>query len=101
MQQREIVSGYSELKDLLIRTYKIERSRELVKLYFTENDNRLLMHDYDNHKNSVEISKKINAKLISSQLSYYAFRLALEALKNQSPSEYLNSGFKLNGFFRS
>jgi len=46
MQQRELISGFSELKDLLIRTYKFEKEREFVRLYFSEYKNELLMHDY-------------------------------------------------------
>jgi hypothetical protein len=31
MQQTDSVTGFSELKDLLIRTYQIKRSREFVR----------------------------------------------------------------------
>lgn len=49
MQQQQLISGFSELKDLLIRTYNIEKDREFVRLYFSECDNQLLMYDYDDH----------------------------------------------------
>lgn len=35
MKQTELVSGFSELKDLLIRTYRMQEDRQGVKLYFS------------------------------------------------------------------
>ena len=101
MQQRELVSGFSELKDLLIRTYKVDRDRELVKLYFSEKDNELLMHDYDAHEKILTISRDIANKQIRDGLSIYSHNLIVESLLCHKPSEFLNNGFKLNGFFRS
>ncbi len=100
MQQRELVSGFSELKDLLIRTYKIERNREFVKLYFSEKDNELLMHDYDDHKNSVALSRNMNDEDISHGLTANAHRLVRESLNHASPAGFLIEEFQLNGFFR-
>ena len=76
MQQREIVSGYSELKDLLIRTYQIERRREFIKLYFTEKNNRLLMHDYNDHKKFIELVEEIDTKIVSTKLTNSARRIS-------------------------
>ena len=101
MQQRELVSGFSELKDLLIRTYQIERGRELVKLYFSEEDNKLLMHDYDNHKKVIRLCLNLERKNIWNGLTGNAHRLVNESLKHASPSEFLIQEFQLNGFFRS
>ena len=57
MHQREQVSSFSELKDLLIRTFQIERDRAFVKLHFSENGTELLMHDYDDHKKALALSR--------------------------------------------
>ena len=100
MKQIEIVSGFSELKGLLIRTYKIERSSELIKLYFTLQDQQLYMHDYDDHKKAVLLAKDIDFKDISDQLAFKAQRLVAEAIDNPNPAEFLNMEFKLSGFFR-
>lgn len=100
MQQRELVSGFSELKDLLIRTYKIDRNRELVRLYFSEKDNELLMHDYDDHKKSFALSRSMNNKEISHGLTANALRLVKESLNRVSPADFLIEQFQLNGFFR-
>ena len=100
MKQIEIVSGFSELKDLLIRTYKIKRSSELIKLYFTFQDQQLYMHDYDDHKMAVLLASDIAGKEISGQVTHNALRLVKASLKENNPSDFLNEGFKLNGFFR-
>ena len=100
MEQREIISGFSELKDLLIRTYHIKKERELIKLYFSEINNTLLMHDNSDHKNAIVLSKNLKSKQALSGLPYMAHRLVLESLKHVSPSEFLNKEFQLNGFFR-
>ena len=100
MQQRELVSGFSELKDLLIRTYKIERNREFVKLYFSEKGNELLMHDYNDHKKSFALSVNIAKKQIPAGLTANAHRLVKESLSRASPAGFLIEEFQLNGFFR-
>ncbi len=101
MQQTELVVGFSELKDLLIRTYEIEREREFVKLYFTEETDSLLMHDYDDHKKYLFLSFNVKKKIIVDRLSANAHRLVDEALRHPSPANFLNNEFKLSGFFRS
>lgn len=100
MQQKELVSGFSELKDLLIRTYKIDRDRSLVKLYFSEKDDLLLMHDYDDHKKSLALSLSISNRDIGTGLTGHSYNLVAESLLQPNPTEFLNIGFKLNGFFR-
>ncbi len=82
MQQREIVSGFSELKDLLIRTYRIERSREFVKLYFSENDKILFMHDYDDHGKKIALSFDLELKHVWDGLAASAHRLVNESLNH-------------------
>ncbi len=101
MQQREFVSGFSELKDLLIRTYRIERSRDLVKLYFSDTGDELLMHDYDIHDNVISLSSNIQRKAVWEGLTGSAQLVVIESLSQTSPSRFLNDGFKLYGFFRS
>ncbi len=101
MQQRELVSGFSELKDLLIRTYKINRRREFVRLYFSIANNELLMHDYDDHKKALSLCSDIEQKKIREGLMSKSHRLAKESLKHPSPAEFLNNESKLYGFFRS
>ena len=100
MQQRELVSGFSELKEILIRTFQIEGDRAFVKLYFSENDNALLMHDYDDHKKVIELCFNLELKNIRDGLTANAHRLVNESLKHSSPSEFLIKEFQLNGFFR-
>lgn len=101
MQERVLISGFSELKDLLIKTYKLERSREYVRLYFSEKYNMLCMHDYDNHKNVIVISFDLENKFIKETITGNAYRIVKESLNYTSPAEFLNNGFKLSGFFRS
>ena len=100
MRQQELVSGFSELKDLLITTYRIEQPRELVKLYFSETTNELLMHDYDDHSKFIILSFKLQDRLSRTGLTLYASRLVILALNHPSPSIFLNHNFKLYGFFR-
>lgn len=101
MQQRELVASYSELKDLLIRTYKINRDREFIRLYFSEKDNELLMHDYGEHQKALTLSRDIVNKQVRDGLKTNSLNLVKESLLQPKPSEFLNNGFNLNGFFRS
>jgi hypothetical protein len=100
MQQLESVTGFSELKDMLIRTYEIERSRELIKLYFSEQDQMLLMHDYDDHNKAIHLCFSIKEKLLRKHLTHNARKLIEDSLEEPSPSNYLNTQFQLYGFFR-
>lgn len=100
MQQRELISGFSELKDLLIRTYNIKKEYEFVRLYFSESDNKLFMHDYDDHRKVISLCANIERKLIVEQLNAKAYRLVQESLKHTSPALYLVNEFQLSGFFR-
>ena len=101
MQQRELVSGFSDLKDLLIRTYKIVKEREFLKLYFTEVNNELLMHDFNDHKREISICSDVKNKVIKIALSPTAKLLVKESLLHSDPVKFLNDEFKLYGFFRS
>ena len=101
MQQREVVSGFSDLKDLLIRTYKIEKEREFLKLYFTEKANELLMHDFNDHQRKIGICLDVKRKIIKDTLSPIAKLLVKESLLHTDPAKFLNDEFKLYGFFRS
>lgn len=99
MQQAQVVSGFSELKDLLIRTFQIERPREKIRLYFTDKDDQLLMHDYHDQKFIIVIKSIRQIDLIE-DLSEKSRLLCLEALMHLQPAHYLNEGFLLYGFFR-
>jgi hypothetical protein len=101
MQSIEIVSGYSDLKTLLVRTYKIDRPVEFIRLFFSESQNELLLHDYDDHKKIIHICYSIKMKDIRPRLSRNSNQLILESLNQKSPAQFLNDGFKLYGFFRS
>lgn len=101
MQQRQLVSGFSDLKDLLIQTYKIDRANELIKLYFTEKDSELLMHDYDDHKKVICLCANLKNKFIKDILSPKAKLLIEESFMHSNPAYFLNVEFQLNGFFRS
>ena len=97
MQQRELVSGFSELKDLLIRICKIERPRNQIRLYFTFSDNELWMHDYADHEKKVLLLKnKINHLPTDSQ----GWKLINDSIKSKEPDALLNTLFQLHGFFR-
>jgi hypothetical protein len=100
MQQRETIFGFSELKDLLIRTYRIQRSRESIRLFFSEDKNVLLLHDYDDHKKTIHLSFDIKGKSVRETLAPYAKKLVEESLEQPSPSKYLIDEFQLYGFFR-
>ena len=101
MQERVLISGFSELKDLLIKTFQIERNTEFVRLYFSQKNNELLMHDYDDHKKAINLSFNLKKGDIKTMLTINAHRVVKESLKHKSPAEFLNNGFKLSGFFRS
>jgi hypothetical protein len=100
MEQVQIVSGFSELKDLLIQKFQIARSRERIRLYFTENDDQLLLHDFHEHKISLTIVRSIEQKILSGYLTENARLLCAKAIKEPDPVAYLNHGFLLYGYFR-
>jgi hypothetical protein len=100
MEQRETVSGFSELKDLLIRTYQIEKSREFVRLFFSESDGALIMHDFDDHNKTIHLCFDIKKRSIQKNLTNNAKQLVIESLDQPSPSQYLIDEFQLYGFFR-
>lgn len=99
MQTMAIVSGFSELKDLLIRTYNIERSRAEVRLYFTEDQDQLLMHDYHDHKKLIVLATSISRKELRKSLKGFAAQLCELALSEVEPSKFLNRRFTSDGFF--
>lgn len=68
MQSTQMVSGFSELKDYLIDKFQIERPRETVRLHFTEDENRLFMHDYSHHQNAVVIISNIHLRHLNNAL---------------------------------
>jgi hypothetical protein len=100
MNTSSAVSGFSELKELLIRTYKIERPSIEVRLHFSELEGQLLMHDYDDHKKVIVLSNSFIAKSLSAALIGNARELCLESLEAESPAADLNDGFLLYGYFR-
>lgn len=100
MQSKELVSGFSELKDLLIRTYKIDKPRELVRLYFSIERDMLIMHEYDDHKKIIILSVSSSSRKPSENLAPTAARLVANALKNPKPAQFLIDHFQLYGFFR-
>ena len=101
MEQLEIMSGFHDLKDLLIISYKLTKNRDSIKLHFTEYKNELLMHDYDDHKKLVQISRNVASRATAAVLSNRAQYLIEESLRHKSPSKFLNDQFQLYGFFRS
>ena len=101
MEQRQIVSGFSELKDLLVQKYNIIESRERIGLYFTMSDGALILHHYKRHYQQVNLaefaSHSINVTLKSGS---FANELIELALKEERPEIFLNQQFKLHGFFK-
>lgn len=100
MEQRDLVVGFSELKDLLIRTYQIDRDRNLVRLYFTSNGKELFMHDFDDHQKIIILSFRTKEKLVRPGLREFIRRTVLMALAQTDPAEFLNINFQLHGFFK-
>ncbi|MBC7420192.1 MAG: hypothetical protein H7328_05640 [Bdellovibrio sp.] len=84
MQQTELVGGFSELKDLLIKTYRIERPQELVRLYFTAVEDELLMHDYNDHAKLIGLGT-IERPSASKSLSHNASKVVRAALETGDP----------------
>lgn len=101
MQQTELISGFSELKKLLIRTYNIEQEPEYVKLYFSEFKNELLMHDYDDYKKFIRLCINLERKQLRKGLPHNARYLVIESLRHISPSKFLINEFQLYRFFKS
>jgi hypothetical protein len=100
MNAASAVSGFSELKELLIRTYKIERPPVEVRLHFSQEGNQLLMHDYDDHKKVIILSYNLKTKRLSDAVVGNARLVCLEALNTELPATDLNSRFLLYGYFR-
>ncbi len=102
MQQRQIVSGFSEIKDLLIRKYKITEDREKLRLYFTYNDGLLTVHNYRSHEQQIILTDRTFSGVINHMLPKNSFsrQVVKLALNETRPDDFLNSQFKLHGFFR-
>lgn len=100
MYENEFVSGFSELKNILIRAYKIERPRDQIKLHFTIQEDELLMHDYDDHSKFVSLSNRISTKHVVNFPEKKAVEIVKVALDQDDPLDYLKDGFLLYGFFR-
>ncbi len=103
MEQRTLVSGFSELKDLLIRTYNIDSDRSFIRLYFTEGrrgDAEILMHDFNDHSKMISVCTDLNRNIIPGKIKGNARHLVEKSLEFDSPSEFLNTNFILYGFFR-
>lgn len=97
MHQRELVSGFSDLKDTLIRTYKIERPRNQIRLYFTFLNNELWMHDYADHEKKILLLKN---ELNHLPEDSWGWKLINDSIKSKEPHALLNTLFQLHGFFR-
>ncbi len=100
MQQTEFIVGFSELKDLLIETYKIDLPRDQIRLFFAEIDNTLLLHDYLNHKRSVLLSSNIHQKRSPNVRKKIALKIIFLALDSADPALFLNESYLLYGYFR-
>jgi hypothetical protein len=100
MKATSAVSGFSELKELLIRTYKIERPSNEVRLHFSQEGNELLMHDCDDHQKVITLSNKIKDKRLSNLITGNARMICMEALEAEFPAAYLNDRFLLYGYYR-
>lgn len=97
MQQKDIVSGFSDLKDILIRTYKIERPRNQIRLHFTFSNEELWMHDYDDHWKKVVVAKDGRNRVPENSRGW---KLIRTAIKYKNPHTLLNELFQSHGFFR-
>ncbi len=100
MPQIDMITGFSDLKDLLIRTYNIQKPREFIRLYFTLDNDYLLMHDFHDHKKVITLCFSINSKILRKGLTIKSQKLVMNSLNQNIPSEFLNNEFQLNGFFR-
>lgn len=101
MQNRQIMSGFSELKDLLIKKYKINENRKSIRLHFRMMAGELYLHNYRRHEQKIQIASIVNG-LITNNLTERSFARDLVelALKEIMPASFLNRNFQLNGFFR-
>ena len=97
MQQKDLVVGFSDLKDILIHTYKIEKPREQVRLYFSIITADLWMHDYDDHAKKVAL---LQGGLNRLPYDSFGWRLVNFVKKSRKPDALLNDLFQLYGFFR-
>lgn len=59
------------------------------------------MHDFDDHKKIVSLSRNIATNQVSDLLTHNSFLLVKESLEKENSSEFLINEFKLNGFFKS
>jgi hypothetical protein len=101
VKQTDLVSGFSELKDILIRAYGIDRPRNRIKLYFTEGENELHMHDDSDHKKIVPLVDNLREKYILPFNEKKATALIRESLNHNEPALFLNEEFESYGFFIS
>ncbi len=100
MQSTEIMSGFSDLKDILISTYKIELSKNKLRLYFSLHNGELFMHDHQNHARQITLSPDIRKKFVGPLHGKKpAQRLVKHSLEQENPADFLNDLFLLNGFF--
>lgn len=99
MEQTEFVVGFSELKDLLIDKYKILAPREHLRLYFTESNNQLIIHDYRSHLKQLVLSRNVKSGQTMEFLERMALKVIQLSLLSSSPSKMLNENFLLYGYF--
>ena len=97
MQQKDLVVGFSDLKDILIQTYKIEKPREQIRLYFSFVEEELTMHDYEDHAKAIVLLQAGEVRL---QTGSFGWRLVNFVKGSRKPDALLNDLFQLYGFFR-
>lgn len=62
MRQRHLVSGFSELKNLLIQKYDIKEDRMKLRLHFTMRDGELFVHNYKLHHQQIQLTEMLYGK---------------------------------------
>ena len=97
MQQKDLVVGFSDLKDILIQTYKIEKPRDQIRLYFSFVGTELRMHDYEDHEKAVTVIS--DAGDIQPKPGSFGWRLINFAKKVKTPRFYSMNFFNYTAFF--
>jgi hypothetical protein len=97
----QIVAGFSEIKLELRKKAKISKKLMDLHLWFSLEGNTLRVHDYKDHKNSMDLAI-CKRKWIIGYKGVFGKRLieyGIKSAENIKESERLNDLYKSHGFF--
>jgi hypothetical protein len=99
MQQTTVMGGFSDLKDILIKHHNIQTPKQEIRLYFSNKENQLLLHNY--HKHAQFIVLVVDSKAVTTFESARINALIKYAVGNSTnPDRLLNDLFLSVGFFK-